>query len=261
MFFEPRRRTLELTPHSVLALRPSLNTPVVAASDLPVGPACAAILVHTEPRHGLQISVGVRSLGCGSVTVYGFPGPIAASVVNVALDAALSFAESMGFLFDDDLVDDDIGSQEKAVLRWQEMIGDALGGSPADRSESETVELFDADGGELTDPPEPAPLAPAAKLLECPPAQPERRLAPALAQAAELTKFRVDSNWAVESAPAPNEAAAQGAAQGAAQEAAQRAAQEASRRALGRMRLVKRPGKQAVQDVRRAWLLKLLTSF
>ena len=253
MFFEPRRRTLELTPPGVLALRPSLNTPVVAASDLPVGPACAAILVHTEPGHGLQISVGVRSLGCGSVTVYEFPGPIAASVVNVALDAALSFAESMGFLFDDDMVDDDVGSQEKAVLRWQEMIGDGLGGSPADRSEREPVELFDADGGELTDPPEPAPFAPAAELFEPPPARPERRPAPARAQAAALTKFRVDSNVAAEPAPAPNEAAAQ--------LAAQQAAQEASRRALGRMRLVKRPAKQGAQDARRAWLLKLLTSF
>jgi hypothetical protein len=223
-----------------LALRPSLNTPVVAASDLPVGPACAAILVHMEPGHGLQISVGVRSLGCGSVTVFGFDAPIAASVVNVALDAALSFAESMGFLFDDDMVDDDAGSQEKAVLRWQEMIGDALIGSPAGPAESQPVELFDADGGELTDPPEPAE-----------PVQPELLVEPAPVQAVALTKFRVEPSAAPAAAPSPAPSEA----------AAGRAAQEASRRALGRMRLVKRPGKQLVQDARRAWLLRLLTSF
>jgi hypothetical protein len=255
MFFEPRRRAFELTAQRVLALRPSLNTPVVAASDLPVGPACAAILVHVEPGHGLQISVGVRSLGCGSVTVFGFDGPIGASVVNVALDAALSFAESMGFLFDDDMVDDDAGSQEKAVLRWQEMIGDVPSGPSADRPRATALDLFDAEAGELTDPPVPleeeprpaAPLAPAQfqperigeAALELQPPHPENAVA--------LTKFRVEPS--AEPAPQPSESAAG------------RALQEASRRALGRMRLVKRPGTQQVQDARRAWLLRLLTSF
>jgi hypothetical protein len=66
MYFLPRTRPLELTAKSVRVLRPSLNTPVVATADLPVGPACAAILVHVEHGHGLQISVGVRSLSCFS---------------------------------------------------------------------------------------------------------------------------------------------------------------------------------------------------
>ena len=254
MFFEPRRRPIELTPQRVLALRPSLNTPVVAVSDLPVGPACAAILVHVEPGHGLQISVGVRSLGCGSVTVFGFDGPIGASVVNVALDAALSFAESMGFLFDDDMVDDDVASQEKAVLRWREMIGEAPSGPSAERSGPTALELFDAEAGELTDPPEPEPrpvqpLAPAPYALEagsettCEPAPqaPERAVA--------LTKFRAAPGATAEPAPQPGEPTAE------------RAAQEASRRAFGRMRLVKRRGTQQAQDARRAWLLRLLTSF
>src|SRR5262245_27586081 len=234
MFFEPRKRPLELTPQRVLALRPALNTPVVAGSELPVGPACAAILVHMEPGRGVQISVGVRSLGCGSVTVFGFDRPIGASVVNVALDAALSFAESMGFLFDDDMVDDDVGSQEKAVLRWQEMIGDPFSGEAAqDEDESEPLELFDSDGGELTDPPEPA--EPVVPLL----AEPEAPTVP-------LTKFRDSSSEPVVAAAAA--ATAPG-------------PKEANRRALGRMRLVKRAWRQQAQDARRAWLLKLLTSF
>lgn len=258
MFFEPRRRSFEFTAQRVLALRPSLNTPVVAASDLPVGPACAAILVHVEPGHGLQISVGVRSLGCGSVTVFGFDGPIGASVVNVALDAALSFAESMGFLFDDDMIDDDAGSQEKAVLRWQEMIGDVPSGPSADRPRATALDLFDAEAGELTDPPVPpeveprpaAPLAPAQSqperigeaALEFQPPEPENA-----ENAVGLTKFRVEPS--AEPVPQPSESAAG------------RALQEASRRALGRMRLVKRRGTQQAQDARRAWLLRLLTSF
>jgi hypothetical protein len=163
--------------------------------------------------------------------------------VNVALDAALSFAESMGFLFDDDMVDDDAASQEKAVLRWQEMIGEVGAGSPAAVADGEPVELFDADGGELTDPPEPAEPVPAAALLAQEPGPPER------SGDVVLTKFRVEPSAGAEPAPQTSEAAAG------------RALREASRQALGRMRLVKRPGKQPAQDARRAWLLRLLTSF
>ena len=256
MFFLPRRRPLELNAQRVRALRPSLNTPVVAMADLPVGPACAAILVHVEPGHGLQISVGVRSLACGSVALYGFDGPISASVVGVALDAALSFAESMGFLFDDDVVGDDVSSREKAVLRWQELIGDGAQTAPAGPARATPEDLFEPDGGELTDPPtgdeydsepsaegqeafelgdsEPAP-APA---VEFRPPPPEAGVA--------LSKFRVQPGGEAAAAPALGEAA-------------EAAAQAPKKRPLGRMRLVKRRPGEA--DARRAWLLRLLTSF
>lgn len=255
MFFLPRRRPLELTAQRVRALRPSLNTPVVAMADLPVGPACAAILVHVEPGHGLQISVGVRSLACGSVALYGFDGPISASVVGVALDAALSFAESMGFLFDDDVVGDDASSREKAVLRWQELIGDGAQTAPAEPARVGPEDLFEPDGGELTDPPtgdeydsEPSAEgqaafdlgdsgpAPAAVEFQAPP--PEGAVA--------LSKFRVQ--------PGSEPAAALSAS-----EAAEPAARAPKKRPLGRMRLVKRRPGEA--DARRAWLLRLLTSF
>jgi hypothetical protein len=246
MHFLPRRRPLELTAQRVRALRPSLNTPVVAAADLPVGPACAAILVHVEPGHGLQISVGVR----GSVAVYGFDGPISASVVGVALDAALSFAESMGFLFDDDVVGDDAGSREKAVARWQEMIGDGMP-SAAPAAPREPEALFEPDGGELTDPPadeydsEPSAEGQAEFELDEPSDEPAdaefRSPAPDAPAAVPLTKFRV--------APEAEAAAAPG------------AAGTPRKRPLGRMRLVKRRPGEPVQDARRAWLLRLLTSF
>jgi hypothetical protein len=257
MFFLPRRRPLELTAQRVRALRPSLNTPVVAAADLPVGPACAAILVHVEPGHGLQISVGVRSLGCGSVAIYGFDGPISASVVGVALDAALSFAESMGFLFDDDVVGDDAASREKAVLRWQEMIGDGTPVTPA-HSAPAAAELFEPDGGELTDPPsedeydsEPSAEGQAAFELGAAPApgagpgiaapSAARAPAPPPEGGVALSNFR-------------DQPAAEAAA-------AEPTARAAKKRPLGRMRLVKRRPGEPAQDARRAWLLRLLTSF
>lgn len=250
MHFLPRRRPLELTAQRVRALRPSLNTPVVSAAELPVGPACAAILVHVEPGHGLQISVGVRTLACGSVVVYGFDGPISASVVGAALDAALSFAESMGFLFDDDVVGDDAASREKAALRWQEMIGDGVPTPvPAPAPGPESDALFDADSGELTDPPAEdesgsgsgddrsgfelgdSSSAPAAASF---------RPAAAPAPGVPLSKFRVGPEG--EAAPAAP------------------AGPQKKRAPLGRMRLVKRrPGE--AQDARRSWLLRLLTSF
>jgi hypothetical protein len=256
MFFLPRRRPLELTAQRVRALRPSLNTPVVAMADLPVGPACAAILVHVEPGHGLQISVGVRSLACGSVALYGFDGAISASVVGVALDAALSFAESMGFLFDDDVVGDDVSSREKAVLRWQELIGDGAQTAPAEPAQGSPEDLFEPDGGELTDPPTedeydsepsaegqaafdlgdsgPAPAAP----VEFRPPPPEGGVA--------LSKFRVQPGGEAAAVPATSDAA-------------DLAARSPNKRPLGRMRLVKRRPGEA--DARRAWLLRLLTSF
>jgi hypothetical protein len=248
MHFLPRRRPLELTAQRVRALRPSLNTPVVSAAELPVGPACAAILVHVESGHGLQISVGVRTLACGSVVIYGFDGPISASVVGAALDAALSFAESMGFLFDDDVVGDDAASREKAALRWQEMIGDGVpNAAPAPAAEPDA--LFDAESGELTDPPADDEYGSGSSgedrsgfelgdSSSAPAAASFRPAAPA-PPGVPLSKFRVG----------PEEEAAAAAP-----------AVTPKKRALGRMRLVKRrPGDPV--DARRAWLLRLLTSF
>jgi hypothetical protein len=247
MYFLPRRRPLELTAQRVRALRPSLNTPVVATGELPVGPACGAILVHVEPGAGLQISVGVRSLACGSVAIYGFDGPISASVVGVALDAALSFAESMGFLFDDDVVGDDAASREKAVARWQEMIGDGVP-STAPAPAREPDALFEPDGGELTDPPAEDEYGSSGSSgsdrssfeLEsgATPADAELKTPPP-APGVPLTKFRVGPE--AEAAPAADAVP--------------------KKRALGRMRLVKRRPGEPTQDARRAWLLRLLTTF
>lgn len=262
MFFLRRTRPLELTAGRMRALRLSLNTPVVATQDLPVGPARAAIAIHAEPRGGLAITVGVRSLACGSIVLYGFEGAITPGLVGEVMDAALSFAESMGFLFDDELVGNDTASQEKALVRWHEAIGSGDGSFPPAGSEPEpepVLELFDLDGGDLTDPPVPALLPPtpheieplAAGSLESPagaepdPDEPAFRPAADAPATLPLTKFRLRADTP-SAAKRPDPAAAP---------------QAPGKRPLGRVRLERRRSNKLVQDARRSWLLRLLTSF
>jgi hypothetical protein len=260
MIFLPRTRPLELTAKNVRALRPSLNTPVVAMAELPVGPACAAILVHVEAGRGLQISVGVRALSGAGVALYGFDGPIGASVVGVALDAALSFAEGMGFLFDDDVVGEDAASREKAVLRWQELIGDGVPAARTEPARQSSEQLFEPDGGELTDPPagdeyDSEPTDEGLAAFDMSGTDSARAAAasfspPAPAAGPSLSKFRVQP--AVAEAPAP-------AAAESGDEPAPRAARR--RAAFGKVRLMKRRPGESMEEARRAWLLRLLTSF
>jgi hypothetical protein len=112
--FSARKRPLLLVADRLLSLRVSLNTPVVATPDLPAGPARAAIAVHSEAGRTC-FTVAVRSLRNGESVLYELEGedPNDASGIAVALDAALSFGESMGFLFDDELVTE----RSEGVLR------------------------------------------------------------------------------------------------------------------------------------------------
>lgn len=260
MFFLRRTRPLELTARRMRALRLSLNTPVVATQDLPVGPARAAIAIHAEPRGGLGITVGVRSLACGSAVLYGFEGAVSPGAVSEVMDAALSFAEGMGFLFDDELVGRDTASQEKALVRWHEAIGTAEGSLPAPPAEAEpALELFDLDGGDLTDPPVPAVRPPTPHEIERPAAArfepldseepgPEGldfRAAAEVPATLPLTKFRLRAD----TSPAPRPADAV------------EAPKAPVKRTLGRVRREPRRSNKLVQDAPRSWLLRLLTSF
>ena len=181
-------------------------------------------------------------------------------MVGVALDAALSFAESMGFLFDDDVVGDDVASREKAVLRWQELIGDGAQTAPADSARGAAEDLFEPDGGELTDPPtgdeyDSEPSAEGADGLRA------RRLGP---PAGGRRRVRRRPRPRARRGPQQVPGAAR---QRSARRAGGRAPRPSPRgrapkkRPLGRLRLVKRRPGEAVQDARRAWLLRLLTSF
>jgi hypothetical protein len=214
--FSPRKKPLLLVADRLLALRMSLNTPVVATPDLPAGPARAAIVVHGEGGRTC-FTVAVRSLRNGASVLYELEGedPDDASGIYVALDAALSFAESMGFLFDDELVTERSEPVLRAALaRLREVIappGPEVGETaPALEPTPSPEEILLEEALELepapAEPPAPVePSAPAAPRAPAPPAASAKR-APRPA-AASLTKFRAaaaaadDAEGEVESSP------------------------------------------------------------
>jgi hypothetical protein len=100
----------------------SLNTPVIAIDELPVGPARAGIAVCEAPGGNIRLQIAVRSLRTGEVVLYAPDEELDGSRdAVVAVDAALSFAEGMGFLFDEDEVAarGALGSGEAAALWWE----------------------------------------------------------------------------------------------------------------------------------------------
>jgi len=109
------------------ALRLSLNTPVVAIEELPVGPATAGIALHDGPE-AASLCLAVRAVRTGQLVLF-TPDEDwdAAEGPSLALEAALSFAESMGFLFDEDLVA--AGEAREAARRWAELLAEPV---PAD---------------------------------------------------------------------------------------------------------------------------------
>jgi hypothetical protein len=105
------------------ALYVALNSPVVTLDSLPVGPASAAVALHMNPRPG--VTLAVRCVRMGRVAFF-TAGPChAAEDAKVLLDAVLSFAESMGFLFDEDEVAarGEAGRREAARL-WLDLLGE-----------------------------------------------------------------------------------------------------------------------------------------
>jgi hypothetical protein len=96
---------LALSEASLLALRPALNAPVLNVDFLPIGPARAAIVVFAEEYGGIGLAIGVRSDGNGQIVVFRNQEAIDASMKLAAvIDPALSMAEQMGFVFDEDMI-------------------------------------------------------------------------------------------------------------------------------------------------------------
>ncbi len=125
MFFA-RPEPLELAAAELLALRMSLNTPVVSTAELPVGPARAALVVHSEDGVP-NVTVAIRSLRTDEAVHYSFEGDLGSdSSVAVALDAGLSFAETMGFLFGEEEIADDDASRARAYEHWTEVAWGAV---------------------------------------------------------------------------------------------------------------------------------------
>jgi hypothetical protein len=124
VMFVLRTRPLRVDAKRLLSLRLSLNTPVVSVSERSPGPAQAAIVVHTQggKRH---FTVAIRSLREGVLELHDLDEKQAnAQDVSQAVAAALSFAESMGFLFDDDVLKKGgAGAMERALARCEELLG------------------------------------------------------------------------------------------------------------------------------------------
>jgi hypothetical protein len=98
----------------------------VAIDALPVGPAAAGIAVHAGAQ-GLRLTLALRSVRSGR-TAFFAPAEDWSERHGGALgvDAALSFAESMGFLFEDGPMD-----PREAAGAWSEFSGVLLEEEPA----------------------------------------------------------------------------------------------------------------------------------
>jgi hypothetical protein len=111
-------------------LRRSLNTPVLAIAELPVGPGSAAIAVHVDPSDGLpRYTLAVRCERSREVVFFSArEEDLGLSDSSMAAESALSLAESMGFLFEEDLPPI---SGEAAALIWEEFVDSAGPGAAA----------------------------------------------------------------------------------------------------------------------------------
>jgi hypothetical protein len=124
MYFSEQRPRDERDEERLRVLHLSLNTPIVAIDEFPVGPARAGIALCEDPEGAIRLEIAVRSLRTGQMIFYApdeeFDGERNAVV---AIDAALSFAEGMGFLFDEDEIAarGDDGRRE-AAARWRNLV-------------------------------------------------------------------------------------------------------------------------------------------
>lgn len=127
----------------LVTLHRSMNAPVVAIEDLPVGPARAAVALCRGVGEGgssVDVTIAVRCVRTGQVAFFTAGGELRElSSSSIAMDAALSFAESMGFLFDDDEVEiHGVDGPRVAAKTWQRFLhGDAE--EPAASEDLESV--------------------------------------------------------------------------------------------------------------------------
>jgi hypothetical protein len=105
----PAAGPLSATTEGLHALYVSLNSPVVTVDRLPVGPAAAAIAVH---RVGTTLLI--RSVRTGTVAFF-------RAEPRFGLETALSHAERLGFLFDDEA---NLAGEGAARSVWPAWLGE-----------------------------------------------------------------------------------------------------------------------------------------
>jgi hypothetical protein len=119
----PASGPLVATTEGLHALFVSLNSPVVSMGALPVGPAAAAIAVHAAGTTLL-----IRSTRTGTVAFF-------QAEPRFGLEAALSHAEALGFLFDDESNLAGVGSDSSA---WPAWLVEIFAAEPAEREDTDS---------------------------------------------------------------------------------------------------------------------------
>jgi len=131
--FHPCEEGLLLSEAGLQGLCLSLNTPVVNIEQLPVGPARAAIVLFDAGWGTLSLGVGIRSIETRRVAVFVYRGLIdETKTPGETMNAALAFAEGMGFLFDDDLVGSGPEGAARALAAWNELTDETGAGRDDD---------------------------------------------------------------------------------------------------------------------------------
>jgi hypothetical protein len=293
MYFLRRLRPLEIAGERVRSLRASLNAPVISAPDLPAGPARAVIVVHREARGGMDATVGVRSVVTGEIAYWSFDGELASDAdLSVAADAALTFAESLGFLFDDGAGLSGAAA-EKAFRAWRAPSQPAPAGVESARDPDDSTDALFEDGpvlelddlahGAAQSPPGPPAETPASTtqkldgpghapvLADAPPAQAPKADSAAGATTVPIADAATDApkpSLVVGSARAAQRTLSKFRVRDAPPSGADNSAEAASpkpalrklplRQPLARVALVKR---RSPEDERKLAIRKLLTSF
>jgi hypothetical protein len=210
MFF-PNPSPDELDPARFTSLRVSLNAPVVRTDELSGVAARAAIVQWWQPDGSCAIEIRLRAVTDERAVVYTLEAPLeAASDVDHALDAALNFAEGMGFLFEEDVLSgEDTVSRAQVAQAWAAFeAGRAPAVSrPAPRPvlAPELGRPGDLLAGPDPDPADPGPTAEPLELTDLAPGE-----APGLAGAGAPLMTELSSDWEPLGAgdePAPGPAA------------------------------------------------------
>ncbi len=132
----PAECPLEAACVELRALYVALNSPVLRQDPLPVGPASAAVALHTGVP---GVSVAIRSVRTGQVA-YFTSDRDSPPTAQMAADAALSFGEALGFVFDDDEVAPDGAGGDAAARLWCELIGEDYEEAAVARAQLESPE-------------------------------------------------------------------------------------------------------------------------
>jgi hypothetical protein len=114
-----------LAESAIVAFCAGLNTPVVNIDELEVGPARAGIMIAAGESSELNLLVRVCLISSGEGVTFKFQGdPAEFRDPAAAMDAALSFSEGMGFLFEEDLLaEGGPAGRQRAIKIWRSLCG------------------------------------------------------------------------------------------------------------------------------------------